>query len=539
MKRPLPFAALLALAAALAPGAALQQGAQDAGRPAPHGVLEPLDVLRLSMVGLRERAGPEAADDVSALLGAVAALESELAAGPSAERARAIAEGLLDLGGFELAAEGLAAGAPPEAAPRASPYRRTGLDALARHVRAAPEGDVALRHVLEDVLLGEGRHPSARRLAALALVRELRPPRGELALLALAHQAGDPLDGLAQAELATWPGPAADLFLVRQLGRPRDRGGDPHPVTLLLKRLREHAAPLAPAASRELEGRVAAMMLSTDWRQAATALELSRGLASELRVPLLIESLRAWARRAGTPRGSKRFEHDLLLELQRFSHRGFGADPERWALWWRRVRTGEIQFSSEPAPRESGSQAQFFGLRPISDRLTFVLDRSGSMDQQWGTTGRSRYAEAVEQTLQYLQAAGADTWFNVILFNQDTLVSSVGLRRATADHLELARRALLAEPVGGGTRLRPAIEQALCVEDGALDLAALAADTVIVLCDGQTEEGPAWVAPFLEAYQPDAQVKFHCVLLGSTRDDDGTLARLAEHSGGSFLRIGG
>ena len=73
--------------------------------------------------------------------------------------------------------------------------------------------------------------------------------------------------------------------------------------------------------------------------------------------------------------------------------------------------------------------------------------------------------------------------------------------------------------------------------DGMPDLAVLEADTVIVLCDGETEEGPGWVEPFLRSVNQRARVVFHCVRIGAA--GDGTLEKLAGGSGGDFVRVDG
>lgn len=498
---------------------------------------DPLLRLRITLAELRqqpERGGLYQVDELLALVGA---LEREaLDARTPPARQRDLVLGLLDLAGLRLTPESLSLGRRALDAPRSNRFRRLGLDALRRLIEADRDERV-LSVLCEDVLVLLDRHPLERRLAALALVEELRPAGIELGLLTLAQVRRDPLRPAALGLIASWPGDATDTFLVRQLARPRDPNA-PHPFTLLLKRVREHGEPLSASAARELVERLGVMLLSSDWRTTARAIELARGLELEVRVPLLIESLRVWKRRADRGKGSKRVSADLLYELRDLSRRSFGDDPDRWSLWWRRIRTGEAPFVEKKGdPPPFATQAQFFGLRPLSDRITFVIDRSGSMDTEWGTTGHTRYEEAVEQLVQFLQASGEDVWFNVILFSHDTLRSSIGLQQATADHVEKARRALLSEPVGGGTHLAPAIRQALHVVDGRLDLEALEADTVVVLCDGQTEEGPGWVRPFLFRYNGEAQVKFHCVLLSSR--GDGTLERLADETGGDFLHVGG
>lgn len=86
--------------------------------------------------------------------------------------------------------------------------------------------------------------------------------------------------------------------------------------------------------------------------------------------------------------------------------------------------------------------------------------------------------------------------------------------------------------------LQSAVMRALKIgPDGLPDLAVLEADTVIVLCDGETAEGPGWVEPFLEIANQRARVIFHCVKIGA--GGDGTLEKLAKGTGGDFVRVGG
>jgi hypothetical protein len=90
----------------------------------------------------------------------------------------------------------------------------------------------------------------------------------------------------------------------------------------------------------------------------------------------------------------------------------------------------------------------------------------------------------------------------------------------------------------GGTRLKDGVDAALCVgKNGEVDLGKLEADTVIVLCDGETSEGAGWVEGFLERVGPPTRVVFHCVQVGSQGDE--TLGKLARITHGDFVKIDG
>ncbi|MCP3915208.1 MAG: VWA domain-containing protein [bacterium] len=410
------------------------------------------------------------------------------------------------------------------------------LDALAR----GPAGTQIVSWMADEILSSKTQNSTERRRMALFFVQRQRPERGKIALLSVARDPRDPLRPDVLTTLATWPDEAVDLFLVGLIGRKFDKTQRPHPFNLLLARVRDAEHPLGQRASAALEDRLKLMLISTNWRHASRAIELARGLAPERQVPLLIDALSAWTRRERGGGGSRRILDDVVRELRRISGRSVGRNPKNWITWWIAVRQGKAKLADESTPeqQEARTQAAFFGLRPVTDKVTFVIDYSGSMANEWGTQGHSRYVEAIEQMMKFLQATGEETRFNVILFSSEPLRSSPHLVRATAGTLMRARDSMLMREPNGGTRLRPAVELALRLDrDGNVDPERLEADTVIVLCDGETEEGRGWVQPLLTRIQAEAQVKFHCVLIGS--NGDGTLETLAGETGGDFIRIGG
>lgn len=428
-----------------------------------------------------------------------------------------------------------------------------------------PRSAKVRRWALADVVaaVGSDDGPSSRRSwspgleerrVCLELLLE-RSARGlRTALLAVARRAEDPLRYEAFSALARWsdrhgPDEAIDLFLVQQLGARFDVRERPHPVNVVLERLVSSDEPLAPRALVLLRERIVQMLLSTDWREPALAIRLAQGIPVEDRVPLLLDALSVWDRRSRAGRdytGLVRVRSDLVRELRTISGRFHGPRPEPWIDWWVRVRQGKEPMPGTPefeaAARERASEprstASFFGIRPESDRITFVIDFSGSMAQGWGTTGHSRFEEAVDQMMRFLQGAPSSTRFNVMLFSSSPLLSSPELIPASPSNLELARASLLEREPNGGTNLKPAIELALKLDRrGEPDLDGLEADTIIVLCDGETSEGARWVEPLLRRVLPMHPVVFHTVHLGVR--DDGALQTLADTSGGRFLRVGG
>jgi len=276
---------------------------------------------------------------------------------------------------------------------------------------------------------------------------------------------------------------------------------------------------------------------SSDWHLASRAVALSSALSDRRAAPPLIEAMNVWLTRKRGGLQAARLLGDLEVELERRSGRKLGQKPQRWRAWWRAVRSGDTKLPSEDGTAER-TRAAFFGLRPETDRVVFVLDRSGSMDAAMGTgtktTGgkaRTRFDEAGTQLIRCLEGLGEDARFEVILFS-DGLRSFRGeLVPANEKNLKsLARWISLSGP-DGGTNLRPGVRAAMRLDDPD----TLEADTVIVLCDGETAEGPTWVGSFIRKHNDLARVRFHAVQLGGR--SDGTLEALCEHTSGDYVEI--
>jgi hypothetical protein len=434
-------------------------------------------------------------------------------------------------------------------------------DEVQRKVLARAAGEAlradsgAFEWLSVEVLPSVATHSLARRRAALVWLLERPQPTLATALLVIGRRADDPLRPDALRALSRWAATegandAIDLFLVSLLGRGERADTRPHPFGLLQERLLTCPKPLGAEAALLLRERAVLMLQATDWKQTARAIQLLRGMELEVRVPLLLDALSLWSRRAetgaaGETRGSKRIEGDIIAELQRISGKSIGTNPRNWIAWWVAVRQGRVELAdastATAAPEgDDGlrSRASFFGLRATTDRVTFIIDHSGSMAVNHGTRDHTRYAEAIEQMTRFLQATGPEARFNVVLFDTSPLRSSTELIPASAENLERARVSLLGRPPDGGTHLVPALELALCLgPDGQVDHEQFMADTIIILCDGEIHEGSAWVAPLMQRVLPETLVRIHCVLIGNHGGE--ALQELARLSGGDFMRVQG
>ena len=403
-----------------------------------------------------------------------------------------------------------------------------------------------------EILAQDHAQPIERRLAVARLFETNNVPASKLVLLACAGERDPRLRRSARRALSGWSDEAVHALFFAELGGSGERR-DLEAETLAEQHFeRVRFAPDSRIAGPYAQW-VRAALVSPDWRQASRAARLQAPIDNDHVVPALIEALAAWKSRAEAGAQSLRVRHEIRRALRERSGRSFSMDPKEWREWWALVRAGKVRGLT---PQTAGgfqesTEASFFGIRPMSDRLVFVIDRSGSMQEPFrgrerestggsfvATESNRRFDEATRQLLGFLEAMGPSTRFDVVLFHDLAEPWRGELVPATPANLAAMREWLTFQKPNGGTMLRSGVDAALHVgRDGRIDLAKLEADTVIVLCDGETAEGPAWVEPFLERVVPWTRVVFHGVQIGS--EGDATMSRLAAGSHGDFVKMDG
>jgi hypothetical protein len=406
---------------------------------------------------------------------------------------------------------------------------------LRRALTGDGTGECLLDFLTRGVIALPSVHPLPRRRTAVAVLASQRTESVRLALFTAASAAEPELALEAIRALSGWNDPLVNRFLVSRLAPLAARKD-----TAAERAVLEHFARIGASGGSSIDPDTTALLrqhvfdsiAAPDWRRAVQATDIQKDLPLEVAVPALIEGLEIWTERGRRGLASRRVQGCIFSELERRTGFKLGPNPQRWRTWWKSSRKGELS----PDSAEKVTQVSFFGLRPWTDRVVFVIDRSGSMAEPFGTKRSTRYEEAVRQMLGLLRSMGASTRFQVVLFNSSTKVWSQEMRPATEDNLVRVEQWLDAKHPDGGTALRPAIESAMALRrDGSIRLDELEADTVIVLCDGQTEEGMGWVAPYLERYNAEASLVFHCVAIGS--GGDGSLEQLAACTGGEMIII--
>jgi len=407
---------------------------------------------------------------------------------------------------------------------------RSSLQELERRLEGQPE---VARYLGSEHLGEKPRFPHSHEVVCTLLVGRYLEPT-VLGLLEVAEHGAEPAAALAQKALSGWSRPDVNHFFLEGLEARR------LPSSAVARHFQ--ALEVIPEADHaELLAVFGKLLVSGDWRDAIRAGRLVPTVEPRRAVPILIEALALWDRRQASGQSSKRVRHEITEALRAISGRSLGPDVSAWNRWWSAVLEGRIPLVSERiAAGEAPTAASFFGLRPVSDRVAFLIDRSGSMRNRFGTGPHSRHAEAIDQALRFLETSGVETRFSLTVFSDAGRAETWRnkLLRADEKNLRAAERWLTRKEPEGATLLFPGLARCLRLgRGGALEPGRIEVDTVIVLCDGETEEGPAWVEPWIRKHNEKAQLVFHCVQVGHR--GDGTLERLAELTGGQFLRVEG
>ena len=394
---------------------------------------------------------------------------------------------------------------------------------LSTELLPAPKAELAHRVVAASLF--EGRHLELSRAPLLQLASS------EKKIL---------LRTAALKSLIGWPHPAITRFILDGI----DLAGDSNrndftvPLTVATRHLT-----MLKEQNLKVEQQVKILqflrpsLASERWREASRALALSASISSDEIYPVLIDSLEVWLNRRGTELASRRIESDLVDNLTLRSGRHLRDNADRWRHWWKLVEAGEVPPPAKEGEDDGSSRASFFSLRPVTQRVTFVIDRSGSMSKSFGEDPlHTRLDEAYDQTIGFLQLSGEEVEFNVILFGDEFVRWKPRMQPATERNLAALRSWLASNGPAGGTHLREAVEEALELRrDGTADLSRLTSDTIIVLCDGKTVAGTDWIVPTLASIAESAQLVFNCVQIG--KGGDACLKLLARESGGDFIHI--
>jgi HEAT repeat protein len=280
---------------------------------------------------------------------------------------------------------------------------------------------------------------------------------------------------------------------------------------------------LAELGAEEVLGHAYKDLDHKNWRVRAAAIDACRRVRSVDSVPELIDRL---------DDESGRLREDVLDALQALTAMRFH-DQDRWRSWWKAEKDGfELipadAFAKEPAKRPvQAATASYYGIPMVSERVVFVVDISGSMAAQIGTSAsRNRLDEAKAQLLRVLEGATKQFRFNIVPFHS-TVDSVFDEMLPAADRPKsTARDKVNALKPTGGTNVHDALARAFAEPD---------VDTIYLLSDGSPSAGPIvdpdQLAAEIARWNRSRRIRIHCVSIGA---DSPMLKRIAAESGGEY-----
>lgn len=286
----------------------------------------------------------------------------------------------------------------------------------------------------------------------------------------------------------------------------------------LLPRLPQLAPDSALAAATGNLGHAA-------WPVRSAAIDVLVHLRHKEAIPLLIDRLEA-------ERGRLQLDvTDALYELTALRF----ADATAWRAFWARDGAGftvpaspkqKAKDKARETARDKAPQtvASYWNIPVRSDRVAFVVDVSGSMNQPFGTGGSTRLDEAKRQLVRVFGMLPAKAKANVITFATGTDAWATGLQ-AIDDKVKKAfepwAQALATK---GATNVHAGLQRAFADPE---------VDTIFLLTDGQPSTGEIVatdaLARAVQQWNLGRSLRIHTIALGGKSD---FLERLARESGG-------
>ncbi|MEX2542105.1 MAG: VWA domain-containing protein [Trueperaceae bacterium] len=257
-----------------------------------------------------------------------------------------------------------------------------------------------------------------------------------------------------------------------------------------------------------------------EWAELFADALLIQGVEAEINEPLAAPwNIEGW------------LEHDVVVLMNVPALDLHSTQQELLATWVTEHGGGLLILGGENSFGPGGYyQTPLEDLSPLSSQvpreapavaMLFVLDRSGSMQQQVGESTRLQIAK--EATIEAIDLLGEESLTGVVVFDSESTVLApiqpVENRDAIAAELELLGPS-------GGTAIQPALEQAL------EQMRGVDASTrhVVLMTDGLSQQGQ--FTAVMEGFEA-AETTVSSVAIGSGADT-ALLQQIARAGGGTF-----
>lgn len=254
-----------------------------------------------------------------------------------------------------------------------------------------------------------------------------------------------------------------------------------------------------------------------DWQVRAAAISLVVATRSAKSPPLLFAML---------DKENARMKEDVRTALRALTGLQFGTATE-WRTWWSKEGANfqpRDALAGMPGRNADTQTVSYWSIPVRSDRVTFVVDVSGSMAKPFGTGSGTRLGEAKRQLTDVLDRLPKKAKINIITFAGDAQSLFPKLQVLGKKQRKIADARIKAVASKGPTNVHDALAAAFVDED---------VDTIFLLTDGRPSAGPV-VAPTALAdevarWNVSRSIMIHTIAIGAKSP---FLARLAKDSGG-------
>ncbi|MEM6567094.1 MAG: HEAT repeat domain-containing protein [Planctomycetota bacterium] len=257
------------------------------------------------------------------------------------------------------------------------------------------------------------------------------------------------------------------------------------------------------------------------------AVEAARSLRIASALPDLIECLDA---------GSDQLSTTARAALVELTGLDYGRTAGRWRAWWE----GEGATYRLPSPEEARATAEeraarradapsraeptFYGVRLAGDRVTYVLDVSGSMSNV------ARLPRMVAETNASLDLLPPGSRFNLVFFSDAVRSWGKRLVSMTENNRRRASSALGSLVADGGTNLHGGLAAAFADPD---------VETIVLLSDGAPTVGETDQAAILRdvhSWNELRDVRVHTIAVGLV-GADGLMEAIAAATEGEAIAV--
>jgi len=249
--------------------------------------------------------------------------------------------------------------------------------------------------------------------------------------------------------------------------------------------------------------------------------------------------------------GRLRTDAEAALEL--LTAKNFNGNMTLWRRWWKDNKEGfVVSDATEKSDEEKaleGVGLTFFGLRTESEKVLFILDASGSMNEPMATytgggrAGETRLTVAKRELMKALAGVKDGGTFNIVVYAADVWTWSeepVVMEAMTREEATIFVEEITAI---GGTNIWGCIEKGLDMSQGRKSKKGLSKwvqpnyDTLFLLTDGQPSIGISTNREEILDMVRERNEGLGLVIntIGLSSDQDAVLMRrLAEENNGTY-----